>query len=232
VTIERQDVGIELRMRPTLGQAGSIHLEIELDSTAVIGSATSLSAGAILQQRRLDTTVQLSNGGIALIAGARGPRTERIERGIPWLKDLPWLGIFFRETIETEQESQLLISVQASVVTSPEERIANSIRGRLGFERTLERTAGLAPGTSGTYAVRIATLERRDDAEALQQANDVRAFATDVVRWRATGGELFDVYATGFGSIGEASAAAATLHDLGWSPELIAIPARIVEAVR
>lgn len=113
--VERQDVGVVLRVRPTLGEKGGIVLDLTTEVSALAGSLspTSANQGPTIRERTLTTTVRLDNDRVAVIGWHSGPASMRARTGTPWWEDIPVFGWLFRATNDVSLESNLIIMVAA-----------------------------------------------------------------------------------------------------------------------
>ncbi|HEY5656261.1 MAG TPA: secretin N-terminal domain-containing protein [Myxococcota bacterium] len=139
--VERKDVGLQLRVRPTVGQRGGVRLELELDISAV---RTSLAGnvrqvGPSFTQRQLTSTIHLDEGDVAVVGFAALPRTTTRRVGVPFLHSLPLLGFLFRSTEERELDTTLIVSAQAAIVREETAALSRALR------RELARVEGAGP---------------------------------------------------------------------------------------
>jgi len=224
--IDRQDVGVRVRVRALLGERGGVRLDLDLELSAVspqnVGDVAAV--GPTLLQRKLQTTVLLREDEFVVVG--LGERTERheSESGVPWFKDIPFFGAFFRATKEQTLDSHLVVAVQARVMRTPAEQMAESIRRRIGFERNLSRVQDLDARKDGRYALRIDTRRSQDDATAIAEAFALDGHTTRVSAWEGVGGKRFDVYLTGYEELADAGTAALQLRHAGWVPEVAVLP--------
>lgn len=101
----RGDTRIALEVRPTIS---------EIDPTRSVTIAGTTVPG--LRSRFVDTAVELNAGQTLAIAGLIQVRSESEIIGIPWLSELPYLGVPFRRTREVQNEVELLILVTPELV--------------------------------------------------------------------------------------------------------------------
>jgi general secretion pathway protein D len=225
--IERRDVGTILRVLPTAGQAGDVRIELEVEVSRVrpVPGDVATRIGPVIEQRKLSAVARLEAGQVVVLGMVLGDGLMERDTGVPFLKDIPILGWLARSTVSERVKSSLVIALQASIERSQEERIADSIRQRLAFERTLARRGELADGEREGYALLVTTrsseVEARDVASALASAG---AQEPRVVSWEWDGDARFDVYLGGFPTIRAAATAADPLLAEGWRPELVALP--------
>lgn len=129
--IQRQDVGTTLRVLPTVGQRGPVVLELTVEVSTLGDSAAGDVArvGPSIREIDVQSLIRLAHGEVAVIATAAQPVTQSQITGVPWLKDLPWLGVFFRSTREQTLRRHLLITAQAEVVNDESRALAARLEG-------------------------------------------------------------------------------------------------------
>ncbi|HET6304330.1 MAG TPA: secretin N-terminal domain-containing protein [Myxococcota bacterium] len=225
--IERQDVGLRLRVRPTVGEAGGVRLALELDVSDVAPSAAGdvEEVGVTISQRKLSATVHLADGEFAVVG--MGPRQarRRVERGTPFLSSIPLLGWLFRTERTETTRTELLLATQAWVQRSPDERVAESLARRLAFERSLSRTAGLEGAGDAGWAVLVASAGSEREAEEIASGVALGGVPPPrVTRWDFEGAPRFDVFVPGFETLAQAGAAANELSRAGYRTRVVALP--------
>ena len=142
----------------------------------------------------------------------------------PFLSRIPILGQFFTVRRDVSMRDALIITAQPTVLGTPADEQARSIRQRLAFERQLARTSDLGVLSDAPYALLVDTRDARAAAEALADELLDPAWMVQIVRWTRDEATYWDVYATGFDTLGAAGAAAIRLRDAGWRPELTVLP--------
>jgi len=135
--VERQDVGVVLRVKPTLGEQGSIVLDLQVEVSALAPSQAgdTEDVGPTIRDRVLTSTIRLEPDRVAMIGWQTGPAQEEISTGVPWLKDIPWIGWIFRATDTRTLQNHLLISVTAWSDDAQVRELAEVLRKALGPER-------------------------------------------------------------------------------------------------
>jgi general secretion pathway protein D len=153
--VERQDVGVVLRLKPTLGEQGSIVLDLQLEVSALAPSQAGSTAnvGPTIRERVLTSTIRLEPDRVAMIGWQTGPAQEKLETGVPFLKDIPWIGWIFRATDDRTVQNHLLISVTAWSDDEQVRDLAQVLRKALGEKRG-ERVPelGIRPGSGSAAA--------------------------------------------------------------------------------
>ncbi|MGH7291815.1 MAG: type II secretion system protein GspD, partial [Myxococcota bacterium] len=162
--IERQDVGVELRVKPIAVYEDVVTLELHIEVSSVAQTvvrlgqqqAVSDAQGPTLRKFNVDATVRLNSGAVVLIAAAPADATFPNETGVPFLKDIPILGWFFRSTRDIQRRRRIVAAVQVNEIHSPEEQRADTIVHRLAFERHALRIDPLRDLTDAPYALHVA----------------------------------------------------------------------------
>ena len=224
--IERQDVGVSLRVKPTVGEAGGVRLELEVDVSSLAPSLAGdvEEVGPTIRQRKLTSTIHLEDGEFAVIGFAREAGFARTTTGVPWLKDIPLLGWAFKSTSDTAITTLLVITAQARIERSSEEQVADSIRQRLAFERANARL-GHVPSTDQTaWALRVAAVADEAEAKAIAARLETSARPARVSRWESSAGPVFDVTLLSFATLSDANETAHQLREAGYDPELVVLP--------
>lgn len=221
-TIERRDVGIEVVVKATVGQAGiaQLDLKIEMSEIQVSLAGPVDQVGPTFAQRTIESTLMLGEGDLAVIGASNGSAESVSVVGIPFLKDIPFFGTFFSSRSRTRVENDLVIVVKAQILRSPSEDAAYSVRQRIAMERAISRVADLGSVDEEPYALLLETVDYEAGAQGIASAFEEDGFVSRVTSWDSTNGTLWDVYLTGFETIEEASGLAGALYDAGWSPEL------------
>ena len=143
-SVQRQDVGVDLRVKPTIGEAGDVVLDLELKISAIGPSLSSTSAnlGPTILERTLSTIVRLEPDQVAVVGWNAGPASNKLQTGTPWLQDIPVFGWLFRSTNDVTLDSNLIIMVAARF-DDPEVRTLADTMAR-EFDREAPQIA--APG--------------------------------------------------------------------------------------
>ena len=113
-----KDVGVSMRITPTIRDDNLIKLNIEqLEVTDVIGINNIRGVDLPVFAKRSQTGIVLVPEGQALVIGGLSSQvTRRTERRVPILGRVPVLGILFRSRRSEIQKTHLLIFVLPTVV--------------------------------------------------------------------------------------------------------------------
>ena len=145
-TIERQDIGISLKVKPQINEGDAITLDIYQEVSAIAAS----SAGAvdlITTKRSIETTVQLEDAEMLVLGGLIDDAFRNNEQKVPLLGDIPGVGALFRSTKTDTVKRNLMIGectngakYQPTAVT-PEEASKSGKHIRIFYSSELSRVA-------------------------------------------------------------------------------------------
>jgi len=121
-TIERQDVGLLLRIKPQISEGGTVRLQIYQELSNVVD--TSNPAGIVTNKRSLESMVLVDDGQIIALGGLLQDTTVRSVEQLPLLGDIPLLGELFRYERRTQEKRNLMVFLRPLVM-----RDANSYKG-------------------------------------------------------------------------------------------------------
>ena len=224
--IERHDVGLRFRVRPSVGlEGGPVRVALDLEFSTVVPSVAGdpTEVGPTFRTRHLTTTVTLKGGQVVVVGASGEPRTVRVETRTPFLASIPVLGQFFKGVREESRNNHIIIALRARTIRSRQQLLVESARHRIAFERELAGFQNLRAVSPAPYAIRLNVYG--DLAEAEGAVADV-AFPESrvaVVPWPDRS-PRFDLYVVGFESLEEVTDAAAELSKRGWRAEIVAVP--------
>jgi general secretion pathway protein D len=227
--IERKDIGTILHVKPTAGQEGDVRIELEVEVSRLRTDASIASnLGPVIEQRKLSAVTRLEHGQVAVLGMVLDDTDVETDHGVPFLKDIPILGWYARSTTTEHMKRSLVIAVQAGIERTLEQRVADTVRHRLSFERTLARRGQLAMGEREGYALLVTTRSNEVEARGVASALEgTGARSPRVVAWEWDGEPRYDVYVGGYATLSQAGAAAEPLVAEGWKPEVVALPPQL-----
>lgn len=112
-TIQREDVGITLKVTPHLGGGDSMRLELEQEVSSVLSSSAN---GITTRKRKIDTTVLADSGETVVLGGLIQDNIEKTVSKVPLLGDIPFLGALFRSTHKKHVRSNLIVFLRPTIV--------------------------------------------------------------------------------------------------------------------
>ena len=113
-TIERQDVGLSLKVTPQVNEGDTIKLDLEQETSSVIpGSEVT---GISTRKRSIRTSVLVDDGGILVLGGLITETVTEGESKVPLLGDIPLLGALFRSTSSGKSKQNLMVFLRPSIL--------------------------------------------------------------------------------------------------------------------
>jgi general secretion pathway protein D len=118
-TIERKDVGLTLRVKPQIGEGGTVRMTIYQENSNVVSGASS-SAGPTTDKSSIETTVVVDDGQIMVLGGLLKDEYTGNVGKVPLLGDLPLVGNLFRSDNRTRTKSNLMVFLRPVVIRTQE----------------------------------------------------------------------------------------------------------------
>ena len=117
-TVQRQDVGIQLEVKPQINAGGAITLFLRQEVSSIAGPVSEDFNELILDKREIETTVAVDDGDIVVLGGLLD-RNERVtvER-TPILGDVPVLGNLFRSNSRANVQRNLMVFIRPTIIDS------------------------------------------------------------------------------------------------------------------
>ena len=117
-TIERKDVGITLRIRPQVGEGGSVRMTLfqESSSLSTTTAPGTSNAGPSTDKRSIESTVMVDDGQIIVLGGLIEDRYTDNKSKVPLLGDLPWVGGLFRSESRSKKRTNLMVFLRPIVM--------------------------------------------------------------------------------------------------------------------
>jgi len=117
-TIERKDVGITLRIKPQVGENGTVKMTIyqeqsSVKSTAAVGTS---NAGPSTTKRSIESTVVVDDGQIIVLGGLIEDRFIENNSKVPLLGDIPFIGALFRSESREKRRTNLMVFLRPVVM--------------------------------------------------------------------------------------------------------------------
>jgi len=114
-TVDRQDVGITLKVTPQINEGNTIKLEIQQEVSNVAQAASS-SEGLITKKRSINTSVLVEDGEILVLGGLIDDTLRDQVSKVPVLGDIPLLGWLFRSHSTAKEKQNLMVFMRPSIM--------------------------------------------------------------------------------------------------------------------
>ena len=112
-TVDRQEVGIKLKVTPQVNEGTGVQLTIEQEVSSVSG-ATGVDIS--INKREIKTTVMADNGATVILGGLIDEDVQESVQKVPLLGDLPILGHLFKSTSNTKRKRNLMVFLRPTII--------------------------------------------------------------------------------------------------------------------
>ncbi len=113
-TIERQQVGLTLKITPQINEGTAIRLKIEQEISSVTESTQAVDL--ITSNRTISTTVIVEDGGILVLGGLIQEDLREKEQRVPILGSIPIIGALFRATSIQKVKTNLMLFIKPTIL--------------------------------------------------------------------------------------------------------------------
>jgi general secretion pathway protein D len=121
-TVQRQDIGIALDVRPQINAGGTIKLTLRKEVSSIATSiVTQKIPDIILNKREINTTVTVDDGQIIALGGLIDENERRAIEKVPLLGDIPFLGNLFRSKSRDRTKTNLMVFIRPTIIRNAED---------------------------------------------------------------------------------------------------------------
>jgi len=119
-TIQRENVGLTLKITPQINEGDAIRLAIDQEISALLPGAADIinSVDVVTSVRTIKTNVIVDDGSVLVLGGLIDDQVRESESRIPLLGDIPILGAPFRYRDTEVQKRNLMIFIRPSILRS------------------------------------------------------------------------------------------------------------------
>ncbi|WP_150290303.1 type II secretion system secretin GspD [Sphingobium estronivorans] len=120
-TVQRQDVGIKLEVKPQINTGGAIKLFLKQEVSSVAGPVSNSNSDLIINKREIETTVTVDDGEILALGGLLDDNERKTIERIPLLSDIPGLGELFKSRSKSRTKTNLMVFIRPTILRSKED---------------------------------------------------------------------------------------------------------------
>jgi general secretion pathway protein D len=170
-TIERQDVGLTLKIKPQINEGNSMKLEISQEVSSLRSALASRAVGATditTSKRSITTTVQAESGQVIVLGGLVDDTTREGTSKVPGLGDLPILGGLFRYESTELAKRNLMVFIRPVILRDPQQAqfLSNRKYAYIREQQLIKRDQGLKRIPDANIAV-LPTPEEIEQQQSL-----------------------------------------------------------------
>jgi general secretion pathway protein D len=115
-TIQRQDVGLTLKVKPQINEGNAIKMDIVQEISSVVPDSTSGAADIVTNKRSIKTSVLADDGSIVILGGLIQDDLKEGESKVPLLGDIPLLGGLFRSKTSQKVKTNLMVFIHPVIL--------------------------------------------------------------------------------------------------------------------
>ena len=116
--VQFKDAVLELKVTPLITPDNRIQLDLKIKQDTVGEIFQTGRGGSVpsIDTRELNTTVLVANGDTVVLGGIFQDETSSQEDKVPWLGDIPGVGVLFRRRTNEVKKRELLIFITPTIV--------------------------------------------------------------------------------------------------------------------
>jgi general secretion pathway protein D len=134
-TIDRKDVGLTLRVRPQVGEGGTVRMTVFQENSNV--TSTNTVTGPTTEKSSIETTVVVDDGQVLVLGGLiKDDYSDNVSK-VPLLGDIPYLGNLFKGQSRTRKKTNLMVFLRPIVMRTQESSNAITL-DRYDYMRNLQ----------------------------------------------------------------------------------------------
>jgi general secretion pathway protein D len=111
--VERQEVGIKLKVTPQINEGDAVQLLIEQEVSSLSGAT---SVDVIINKREIKTSVIVDDGGTIVLGGLIDDAVQESVSKVPILGDIPILGNLFKSTSTSVSKRNLMVFIRPTII--------------------------------------------------------------------------------------------------------------------
>ncbi len=116
-----KDVGIKIELEPRVHHNNEVTLKLKVEASELTGEVNfNGQTMPTFGTRNIDSVIRLKDGETSLLAGLIKYRKADTVGGIPFLSDLPLVGILFRDTKRQFTKTDLVLTLTPHIIRNPD----------------------------------------------------------------------------------------------------------------
>ncbi len=109
-TIQRQDVGLTLKVKPQINEGDAVKLEIQQEVSSLIAAPEGIhTSDVVTSKRSIKTVVLAEDGQVVVMGGLMDNQVRESRQKVPLLGDLPVVGNLFRASTTNVDKRNLMV---------------------------------------------------------------------------------------------------------------------------
>ena len=187
------DIGIDLQVTPHINKKGFVVMEVKQkvdnkgDDVTIDGNKV-----PVITTRDFTASIAVNDGRTIVIGGIVQTTKDKTRTKIPFLGDIPLLGLLFRSDDIEERRTELMVMLTPYVLDTPEEAYAETARRQASLSSISNLwTRGWSPSDLAAPSpaeIRARKLEARKRRETAPQTEEIKPYKSDNKKEAVSGG--------------------------------------------
>ena len=137
-TIERESVGVTLKVTPQINEGNAVVMDIVQEVSTLAPSL--IASDLITNERKIETMVLANDGDIVVLGGLVSDEIQDDSQGVPVLSSIPLVGRLFRSDSVKVTKQNLLVFIRPTIIRDDEDLAgATAEKYRYIRDRQMER---------------------------------------------------------------------------------------------
>ena len=122
-TVQREDVGLTLKVTPHIHDGTSVRMDVDQEITNVVQTSIGSQsfADVVTSKRQITTTILAEDQQIIVLGGLIQEDITKTSKKVPLLGDIPGLGFLFRSSDDERRKTNLLVFLRPTVIKTSED---------------------------------------------------------------------------------------------------------------
>lgn len=168
-TIEREEVGVLLRVIPQINEGSAVRLEIEQESSNLLAQAQDDfgTTDVVTSKRTIATNVMVGDGQVLVLGGLISESSQETDARVPILGDIPLFGRLFRSSSRDTDQGVLMMFIRPTILENSFD-VQQTTRRQFDYLRTHESEYFLETGEQASPILRDFFGEKPEMEESVQ----------------------------------------------------------------
>lgn len=113
-TIQREQVGLTLKITPQINEGNAVRMKVEQEISSILPSSQAVDL--ITSNRSIDTSVIVEDGGTLVLGGLIQDQVTERQQRVPILGRIPLLGALFRSDNTSKTKTNLMVFIKPTIL--------------------------------------------------------------------------------------------------------------------
>lgn len=136
-TIQREDVGLTLKIKPKINEGDALRLDIQQEVSDIAPSVAG-AADLVTKKRAIKTNVMVDDGQIVVLGGLIEETIGEDVQKVPLLGDIPLLGNLFKSRSADVRRQNLMVFIHPVILRNSEDAALHT-NSKYNYLRELQR---------------------------------------------------------------------------------------------